>query len=235
MYLLTLISLLPMLLGLIIFIAEIIVLPIFITYKLTKISEINNKKLAKSLGLAFIIAFSCFTMFVLSTVYDLKGLWFISVVCGFCFFFIVLPIWFFTILYPQTQEGERRKEYKMLTVIAAGFIGWCLLFAYSPIYKQIYNLKIQSMLKSKEPIINELNDYKKKHGVYPIRFGKYASDMYQTFNNNKDFKLHIGEYPTYYNYCTSKKIDGCDENTKKSSYQYNRTGKWIEEFYSGSL
>lgn len=97
------------------------------------------------------------------------------------------------------------------------------------------SIKTTRMLQSYESTIKQLNDYKSEHGVYPSRFGVYASDMYQTFNNKQDFKLHIGEYPTYYNYCTSKKIDGCDENVKNPEYKYKKIGKWIEEFYWGSL
>lgn len=229
-----LISLLPMIAGLLIFITEIVLLPIFITYKLIKTPEINNKEIAKSLLLAFIISFTIFIGCMLSTAHNFSGLSLLFTLCYFCLFFIVLPIWFLTTLYPKSQD-KQQQEYKMLTVIATGFIGWCLLFSFNSFYGKFHHSKIQSMLKSKEPIIIELNKYKKEHGTYPAKFKSYSSDMYKTYNHGMDFKLQFGEYPTYYNYCTNINIEGCNEKVKRSAYSYKRIGKWVEEFYRGSL
>lgn len=115
-------------------------------------------------------------------------------------------------------------------MIVISFLFLIIIFS-SP----LESFKINIMLKSYEPTINRLNEYKTQHGIYPLSLDMMGSDTYKTFNNNKDFKLHIGKYPTYYNYCTSKNFEGCDENVKTPDYKYKKIGKWIEEFYWGSL
>lgn len=211
-----------------------ILITIFVLYKLVNKSD-NKKRIIQNIVFAaFLIPLANLVLYLGSqTGYINAEYSIIALLIGFFSLVIILPTLFLLFVLIPKREFEYKSIF-LSTVFLTEIIGWFLIFMSGFLQNSITLLQLEEY----RPSINYIKTYKNEHGVYPINLKKdlihskaHPYYIYKTFNKGNDFKIMVSrfKYIVGYNYCSSKKLDGCDENQKKSNYKYYKFGEWIKE------
>jgi len=212
----------------------ILIITIFLIYKLVNKSEKKNNMTISIVSVAFLIPFANLILYLSSQTGYIDAKFSIAaLLIGFCSLVILIPTLFLLFLLIPKREFEY-KNIVLLTIFLTEIIGWFFIFVSGFLQDAITLLQLEEY----RPSINYIKNYKKEHGVYPTSLKKGLNHskshpyyVYKIFNNGNDFKIMVSrfEYIIDYNYCSSKKLDGCDENSKNSKYKYYKFGEWIKE------
>ena len=195
--------------------------------------KIQNKNL-RILLTAFLIPFNNLIYLAVGHFFydDLESL---SVTAGFISLFMFLPVALVaTFCIPKSLLPFKKEA--ILTNILMWFIGWGLIIVALIAGGYIDELIEKISLSKYEPIIQQLEDYKQKNGVYPDsiedKVGVYKEFSYKPQDYNKDFVLNLSNHWTMsYYYCSNDEYYYCQEGWHDGGY-YTKIGKWTKADYS---
>lgn len=211
-----------------------ILITFFLLYKLVNKSENKKRITLRIVFIAFLIPLANLILYLGSqTGYIDAKYSIIALLIGFFSLVIVIPILFLLFALIPKREFEYKSIF-LSTVFLTEIIGWFLIFISGFLQNSITLIQLEEY----RPLINYIKNYKNEYGVYPTNLKKdlihsksYPFYVYKISNNGNDFKLMVSrfEYIVDYNYCSNKKLEGCDENSKNLKYKYYKFGEWIEE------
>lgn len=198
-------------------------------FKFTKKHDGQKKRLIRMFSIAFIIPFINAVFYLISAAlgqYDPL----IFIVIGAVWLFAILPFLAIIVIAVMIIKQVPIKQilFFLLTVLLI-YIGYIIaIVLISPAETSVVMNKESAMFeKEYGSTIDYLNSYKKTYGVYPLTLDKnyvHATQLtdytYQILNNQKDFKLSLGEFIYY---CSNQELPDC---IVKDSYK--RVGDWIE-------
>ena len=184
---------------------------------------------------AFLIPFTNMVYYLIENVL-FRGDTIISLVIGAYSLFVILPLSFIsTVFIPK--KWLPIKWQTLITVILMEIFGW-LLIMFLGFLSSIEDKYITSKLEAKdlekyEIIIQDLENYKTKNGVYPKTVEdsvkKFESFYYTPINSDKDYIITVYNlYTKKFNYCTSTEPEGCHPESKGYA-DYEQFGKWIKD------
>lgn len=205
------------------------IVSILFIFKLTKKYDDKKKQFVRMFSLAFSIPFINAVFYLIAGVlgqYDAL----IFLVIGAIWLFAILPFLAMTVTAVMIIKNASFKKilFTLLTVFMI-YIGYILAIILISPAENLATANKESGILNKEYgyTINYLNSYKNAYGVYPAVLDKeyvHAKQLtdytYQTLNNQKDFKLSLGEFIYY---CSNQELPDC---IVKGSYK--RVGDWIE-------
>ena len=205
---------------------------ILVLYFLFK--KIKNTKIRIVLT-AFLIPFTNMVYYLIENVL-FRGDTIITLVIGAYSLFSVLPLCFISTLFVP-KKWLPIKWQIVITIMLMEIFGW-LLIMFLGFLSLIEDKYIISKLDAKdlekyEIIIQDLEDYKTKNGVYPKtvedNVKKFESFRYTTINSDKDYIITVyNHYTKKFNYCTSTEPEGCHPESKGYA-DYEQFGKWIKD------
>lgn len=200
---------------------------IIILYFLFKIiKNINSRILLTAILIPFT---NLIYLFIEHFKYDFE---LYSEIIGGISLFVVLPLIFTAALFSPKKLLPYKWEIIKTDILMIIF-GIVLIFMSGKLLIYCDNIVEQNKLKSYEPIIQSIEEYKLKNGIYPSKVRDKAMSFrqfrYTTKNENKDYILTVwNRYTLMYNYCSSDKFEGCYPNKTKRGYSV-KSGKWIKE------
>ena len=159
----------------------------------------------------------------------------ISFIIGFCALFAVLPL-IFIVAAVIPKKLLPIKWFIVITVILTEIFGWILVFCAGPFVHFVDTMVIDKINAKKllkyEVLIENLEDYKTKNGVYPKtvedKIKEFEYFYYKPINSDKDYILTVYDYYVKaYNYCTTTEPEGCHPESKGYA-DYEQFGKWIK-------
>lgn len=223
--------LIPVLVPLLLFL---VFLPtIILLYFLFKI--IKNKVL-RMLLIAFAIPFTNLIYFLIGIILSFGKEF--SLEIGSYSLFFILPTVFATALCLPKKWLSVKWEI-VITSVLMWLFGIALIFLFLKSIFIMDEVDAKQSLKSYQPLIQSIEDYKTKYGKYPskvtdnVKTFKYMH--YITKNNGKDYILTVSdyEYTEKYNYCSNKTFEGChpdSDNAEPSPDHYIQFGDWIKVY-----
>ena len=192
--------------------------------------KIKNTKIRIVLT-AFLIPFTNMVYYLIENVL-FRGDTIISLVIGAYSLFVILPLCFISTVFVP-KKWLPIKWHIVITVILMEIFGWFLIMI-SVRVSSFINEKIEvKNLEKYEIIIQNLEDYKTKNGVYPKEFEDSVKAFnffyYTPINSDKDYIITVyNHYTKKFNYCTSTEPEGCHPESKGYA-DYEQFGKWIKD------
>lgn len=205
------------------------IVSILFIFKFTKKYDEQKRQLIRMFSIAFTIPFINAVFYLIAAALGPYNP-LIFIVIGAIWLFMILPFLsiIVTVVMIIKQVSLKQILFFLLTVLLI-YIGYVIaIVLISPAENSVVMNK-ESAIFDKEygSTIDYLKSYKKTYGVYPLTLDKsyvHAKKLtdytYQTLNNQKDFKLSLGDYIYY---CSNLTLQEC---MPKGSYK--RIGDWVE-------
>ena len=159
----------------------------------------------------------------------------ISLIIGFCALFIFLPLSFISILFVP-EKWLPIKWQIVITIILTEIFGWILVFCSGLLISFIDSVIVSKIdaknLEKYEVIMENLEEYKARNGVYPEKaedtVKKFESFYYEPINSNSGYTISVfNKFHKGYKYCTTPEPEGCHPESKGYA-DYEQFGKWIK-------
>lgn len=215
------------------------IIPIIITFKLTRNYSEKKKFVINMFSIAFFIPFSNFIIALIALLCNAKEstIMSLSYFFGFSWLFFLLPIGFLIIAVLPIKIFSYKK-FTLLTILLTFCIGWIMLFAFLRVEKLIENINLAKELDEYKVTIEYITSYKNKYKIYPTTINKHLKPIralshyeYKTINNGNDFRLNVRDelkhFPNY-SYCSNIEISGCNDNDE-SPFVRSYFHHWVKE------
>lgn len=203
-----------------------LIAPISSVYKSSKKYGNKKKLIIRAFFLSFFVPFITMVFYLISGALD-QYFPIIFIIAGAIWYFAVLPLvfwWGFVF----SGKGFEHKQFILLALILTYIVGYILFLIANPIEGGISTQNdLKKLNGDYKQTIDYLNSYKQAYGFYPAVLSKdyvhaklLTDYTYQTLNNQRDFKLSLGDYIYY---CSNLTLQECIPQGS-----YKKIGDWVE-------